>query len=268
LTEDWIRTHTSGVNDVEPRLWFSDGSESEHSSLSGSENDWQEEQDKNRTPKADSVLDEAARRITRRNRGTSSTETLKPSPRTRRIVNMATAETTAVREALVGEKPQDGPTEKDVHRPGTPAQEGNGEVKLPATPTRTMEKPLPKEPAATPRIRKKIPWNGKNIMILLPRDEERGQPGKAPRPLRHDEIEKMFASWRELGYRTDGFDLLVEGYQPPGTDDSQSRGDWPQVEDVIRERSQKQYHVQLPDLNGRFLLLTAGDYSRTQFANG
>lgn len=104
----------------------------------------------------------------------------------------------------------------------------------------------------TPRIKKKVPWKGKNIMVLLPRDDERGQPGKAPRPMRQNEINRMFRDWEDLGYRVDGFDLLVEGYQPPGTDDSQSREDWPTGQDLAEERSNHKYKVALPDLNGKF----------------
>lgn len=102
----------------------------------------------------------------------------------------------------------------------------------------------------TPRIKKKVPWKGKNIMILVPRDDERGMPGKSPMPLRPDETKRMFDSWKELGYSVDGFDLLVEGYQPPGTADAQSRDCWPAAEDMVAERSTGKYKVTLPDLNG------------------
>lgn len=258
LTEDWIRTHTTGdLNNTEPRHWFSDGSGSEHSSLSGSESGWLDERDP-RTPKATQAIRRAARRIISHPRGGSSIDTLKPSPRTREIVKMATLEAQpVVRDAPDNQQPEVSPTENDAPRPSTPTKEvpsTNGAPKLPATPTRKVDKPLPKEPAATPRIKKKVPWKGKNIMVLLPRDEERGLPGKAPKPLRQDEIQKMFASWEELGYGVDGFDLLVEGYQPPGTDDSQSREAWPAGDDLVQERSQRNYKVTLPDLNGKSTL--------------
>ena len=61
----------------------------------------------------------------------------------------------------------------------------------------------------TPRLKKKVPWRGKNIQILLPRDDERGRQGQAPMPLRQDQIEGIFADYKELGYNVDGFDLLV-----------------------------------------------------------
>lgn len=160
-----------------------------------------------------------------------------------------------MREITGNEQPEAATRQTDNERPSTPTKPANGEAKLPATPTRKVDKPLPKEPAMTPRRKKKVPWNGKNIMVLLPRDEGRGQPGKAPKPLRQDEITKMFQSWEELGYGTDGFDLLVEGYQPPGTDDSQSREDWPTGQQLAEERSHKNYQVTLPDLNGMLTCL-------------
>lgn len=132
------------------------------------------------------------------------------------------------------------------------AQSKDVGVEPPVTPIKGADKPLPKEPTMTPRIKKKVPWKGKNIMILVPRDDQRGLPGMSPLPLRADEIERMFASWEELGYSVDGFDLLVEGYQPPGTDDAQSRMDWPTAEDMAHERSHQSYKVVLPDLNGTF----------------
>ena len=258
LTEDWIRTHTTGdLNNTEPRHWFSDGSGSEHSSLSGSEFGWLDERNP-RTPRATKAIKHAARRIIRHTRGESSTETLRPSPRARRIVKMATSEVEpVVRDTADNKEPEVPPTENDALRPSSPTKEAlgtNGPAKLPLTPSMKVDKPLPKEPAATPRIKKKVPWKGKNIMVLLPRDEDRGLPGKAPKPLRQDEIQKMFASWEELGYGVDGFDLLVEGYQPPGTDDSQSREAWPTGEDLIQERSQQNYKVTLPDLNGKITI--------------
>ncbi|KAG8405678.1 hypothetical protein J3459_021544 [Metarhizium acridum] len=71
-------------------------------------------------------------------------------------------------------------------------QNMNGELETPITPIKSNEKPLPKEPMMTPRIKKKVPWKGKNIMVLVPRDDQRGQAGGAPMPLRPEEVEKMF----------------------------------------------------------------------------
>ncbi|CEJ93591.1 hypothetical protein VHEMI09169 [[Torrubiella] hemipterigena] len=138
-----------------------------------------------------------------------------------------------------------------VPRPSTPtennARKSPADVALPVTPK--IHKPLPRDPPITPRVTKKVPWKGKKINILIPRDEDRGKPGKTPRPLRSDEVDRMFKDWKEFGYSVDGFDLLVDGFHPPGTDDSQSRADWPSPEDMARERGARKFKVLLPDLN-------------------
>ncbi|KAK5991019.1 hypothetical protein PT974_09295 [Cladobotryum mycophilum] len=126
----------------------------------------------------------------------------------------------------------------------------NGKVKLPATPMKKItDKPLPKDPPITPRIKKKVPWKGKNIMILIPRDEDRGRPGQAQIPLGQEAVDKMFASWRDMGYNTDGFDLLVEDYPSVESGESHSRVPWPSAEDLGQERATGKYTVVLPDLN-------------------
>ncbi|KND89826.1 hypothetical protein TOPH_05465 [Tolypocladium ophioglossoides CBS 100239] len=166
---------------------------------------------------------------------------------------MAATETTATAPGIVSDSSQ-----ADEKQDAAPAIEipeekvmesANGQARPPVTPTKGTQKPLPKEPAMTPRIKKKVPWKGKNIMILVPLDDQRGLFGKSPMPLRQEETDGMFASWRELGYSVDGFDLLVEGYQPPGTEDSQSRQGWPSIEDMAQERSERRFKVTLPDLN-------------------
>lgn len=259
LTEDWIRTHTAGDLNTEPRHWFSDGSGSEHSSLSGSESGGVQERDP-RTPKAvppTKATKVPSRRQSRHPRGRSSLETLKPGT----SFSLKPGETVAMDHDLLSMAEPRADTESPaaVEEPSAPpAAEApkevspiNEEAKTPTTPTKDAQKPLPKAPLMTPRLKKKVPWKGKNIMVLLPRDDQRGLPGQAPKPLRQDEIQRMFSSWEELGYGVDGFDLLVEGYQPPGTDDSQSRDTWPSFDDLARERQDRKFKVTLPDLNGK-----------------
>jgi hypothetical protein len=116
-------------------------------------------------------------------------------------------------------------------------------------PIKVSDKPLPREPLLTPRIKKKVPWKGKNIMIMIPRDDERGLAGRPPLPLRQHEIERMFDSWTELGYNVEGFDLPAEEYV---VGESQSRELWPSLEDLEQERYDREFTVVLPDLNGEF----------------
>ncbi|KAI0487231.1 hypothetical protein F4859DRAFT_247607 [Xylaria cf. heliscus] len=121
---------------------------------------------------------------------------------------------------------------------------GTGSV-LPATPA----KPTKPVTSQTPRLKKKVPWKGKNILVLLPRDEERGQPGKAPIPLDAASTESMLRSWEQLGYNIRGFDLDPRHLGGVSANDSRSRDEWPLAEDVVKDRSLRQYHVTLPDLN-------------------
>ncbi|POR33281.1 Uncharacterized protein TPAR_06523 [Tolypocladium paradoxum] len=257
LTEDWIRTHTTGIVNAEPKHWFSEGSDTEHSSLSGSEVGWLDDSDI-RTPKA-ACEDKpsSSRRQSRRPRARSSTETLKPgasiSLKPGETLSMAATETPATAPGFVSDSSQADEKQNAAPAIDMPDEKAmasaNGQAKPPATPTKGAHKPLPKEPAMTPRIKKKVPWKGKNIMILVPLDDQRGLPGKSAIPLCQEETDRMFASWKELGYSVDGFDLLVEGYQPPGTEDSQSRQGWPSSEDMAQERTERRFKVTLPDLN-------------------
>ncbi|RDA83748.1 hypothetical protein CP532_4995 [Ophiocordyceps camponoti-leonardi (nom. inval.)] len=251
LTEDWIRTHTTGIVNAEPKHWFSEGSETERSSLSGSEPGWIDDAD-SRTPRADGPSTSSQ---ARRPRGRSSVETLKPTPLSGRnaasTMGMAASEPPGNPDLA-----SDSSSTADQSFVAPSATDQADEIirdavqtRLPVTPIKGAPKSSTKGALQTPRIKKRVPWKGKNILVLVPRDDQRGLPGKSPMPLRSDEIERMFSSWQELGYSVDGFDLLVEGYQPPGTDDSQSRQDWPTAEDVIRERAERPYKVTLPDLN-------------------
>ncbi|PHH77782.1 hypothetical protein CDD80_206 [Ophiocordyceps camponoti-rufipedis] len=249
LTEDWIRTHTAGLVNAEPKHWFSEGSGTESSSLSDSEPAWLDDDAGPLTPRpARSILP-------LRPRGRSSVETLKPTTFTAR----GAADTMGMAASEPPGNPDlaSDPSPASDHPPFVPpavtdeaedVAKSAAQIRLPATPNTGNEKH--KHPLLTPRIKKKVPWRGKNIMVLVPRDDERGLPGMSPVPLRPDEIDRMFDSWQELGYSIDGFDLLVEEYQPPGTDDSQSRKEWPSAEDVARERYERRFQVTLPDLNG------------------
>ena len=93
-------------------------------------------------------------------------------------------------------------------------------------------------------------------MVLLPRDAERGQRGKAPIPLKQHEVANMFREWEELGYDIRGFDLNVpqEYSALPVEHHSRSRDEWPDVEDIKRERIDHKFKVTLPDLEGEKLM--------------
>ncbi|TQN70695.1 hypothetical protein CSHISOI_04751 [Colletotrichum shisoi] len=251
LTEDWIRQHTAGENS-ESRHWFSDGSE--HSSLSGSgsgdEPAWHEK-DSLQTPKARPRLARASLTEPRHPRTRSSVETLKPEDaKPRDDIPEANMESPELPEADLARDLPDLPAIPTTPRRSASATHGET-IKAPITPMRSVSARVPaKEPSMTPRLKKKVPWKGKNIMVLLPKDDGRGRPGQAPKPLNRTEIEGMFKSWQELGYDISGFDLdVAEGtYQAP-TGYSQSRDAWPDFDEVARERAEHTYKVTLPDLN-------------------
>ncbi|CAK7233247.1 hypothetical protein SCUCBS95973_008530 [Sporothrix curviconia] len=110
-------------------------------------------------------------------------------------------------------------------------------------------------PRKTPRrVKKKLPWKGKSILVLLPLDEQRGKAGKAPKPLTQSEVTNMLHSWEELGYDIQGFDLdrsiSPNDYDYDGLSSrSMSRPSWPDEGDIVRERAQHNYPIRLPDLN-------------------
>lgn len=262
LTEDWIRQHTAADESVEPRHWFSDGSDSEHSSLSGSqpgdEIAWLD-----RTPKAN--VDRAASRQSSRQhpRARSSTETLKQSTVDRLTsLNGANMATTATEGFIADTTDTMAFTGAPDYRPTTPngvdgSKFGPGGAeqtyaKNPTTPSRAAAR---KEAGPTPRIKKRVPWRGKNIMVLLPREDEAGRFGTRHTPLKQYEVSNMFREWEELGYNIRGFDLdeptaysalPVEHY-------SRSRDEWPDAGDVSREWAERKFKVTLPDIDGQFL---------------
>ncbi|KAH9888619.1 hypothetical protein F4778DRAFT_796924 [Xylariomycetidae sp. FL2044] len=265
ITEDWIRQHTTDDHSSEHHHWLSDGTdESEPSSLNGSVSEyvgWFEEADP-RTPRATLHPAQGPGKSSHRYpRNRSSNETLKQA-----VLNRRVASSLANMDSLdVGRGGQDAASIHTIDSvsEATPTVELPGkldkatlngstsgpltEAAMPTTPV----KPIKLAAAQTPRnVKKKVPWRGKNIMVLLPRDEQRGHPGKAPMPLDAANVTAMLRSWEELGYNVRGFDL--EGFH--GSADalgnySQSRGEWPSTEDMAREHSQRRFQVTLPDLN-------------------
>ncbi|PHH65209.1 hypothetical protein CDD81_3068 [Ophiocordyceps australis] len=255
LTEDWIRTHTAGLVNAEPKHWFSEGSDTENSSLSGSEVGWLDDRDP-RTPKASRSNGPRPAKRHRHPRGRSSLETLRPQvlgeDATPNLLTMESLEHMSESVSAYGQEPEDqsstltrNPTEKDGIM-----QDAESSAEQSVMPVPEVQQPSSEAPMATKRVtKKKVPWKGKNIMILLPRDDRRGLAGTSSMPLSSQETEKMYESWRELGYNTSGFDLRAENSELTGQDDSKSRQSWPSSEDMALERAQGRFKVTLPDLN-------------------
>lgn len=264
ITEEWIRQHTTNDPSSEHRHWLSDGAEdSEHSSLSGSiasnEAGWFEEANP-RTPRPTLPPTPVPGLTPGYPRSHLSSETLRESFFNRSTVdpisNMPsldversmTQDAASIHTIESGSDVTPGPaTPTILEQPGLngSAYAGGMESTLLATPTKPTKPIL----SQTPRLKKKVPWKGKNILVLIPRDEERGQPGNAPLPLDAAGTESMLRSWEQLGYNVRGFDLDARHSERAQEANSRSRDEWPLMDDMVKERSLRQYHVTLPDLN-------------------
>ncbi|RFU32425.1 hypothetical protein B7463_g3917, partial [Scytalidium lignicola] len=271
LTEDWIRQHTGGESTAEKYNWLSDDpGDSEHSSLSGSisedTSDWLDQETDPRTPTLKSFLSrrEVPRSAYKPNhhRRRTSTETVKPedfedSTQDEMHIMSATEDSGSSAAAAgteadltmvpsIDEKPlPPPPTENSEDGPGlhTVSLSVPGyEVQPSSVPIPTAS-PIP----GPPRTKKKVPWKGKNIVVLLPWDEERGQPGNAPAPMTSKAVAAMLREWEQLGYNTVGFDLGETRVAGGHVEQGQSRSLWPISEDMLSERQKRQFRVSIPD---------------------
>lgn len=233
LTEDWIRQHTGGEA-AERNNWLSDGpGDSGHSSLSGSisggDNDnWLND------PKTPTIK-----------RFLSS----RPSHHTR-----LDSRATVTQEDF----------SLDIPEPARMEEPKNEEKPLPSPPKEvTWDSAALSAPVANPvpttspspgppRLKKKVPWKGKSVMVLLPWDDERGQKGKAPTPMSGKDVEAMLRDWEQLGYDTTGFNLGQSYLEDREGGEGQSRSPWPQSQDMVVERQEKAYNVSIPDKRGMF----------------
>ena len=253
LTEDWIRQHTGGES-AENNAWLSDDpGDSEHSSMSGSISgegkNWLGQEDP-RTPTLKRFLEtrDKLRDVFTIAPRRNSTATLKQADFSEpSLPNMSAADEDAVIGSVMG------------NENSTPAEDGGPtpppkelpEWRAASLPAATLGSPSASPVPGPPRLKKKVPWKGKNILVLLPWDDERGQKGKAPTPLTEKDIGVMMEEWEKKGHSTAGFDLgheLISGAEDgPG----QSRSIWPETTDIIQERAQRNFKVSIPDRRGK-----------------
>ncbi|KAH7372104.1 hypothetical protein BKA64DRAFT_586888 [Cadophora sp. MPI-SDFR-AT-0126] len=136
------------------------------------------------------------------------------------------------------------PLPEDEIPPPPPPKEWRAAA-LPAPVEAPVKVPTPAP--GPPRLKKKLPWRGKNIMVLLPWDDERGQKGKAPTPLTEKDMVAMLKEWEQLGYDTSGFNLGPDISEGGEGSQGQSRSPWPLVKDVIQDRTQRNFRVSIPN---------------------
>ncbi|KUJ08260.1 uncharacterized protein LY89DRAFT_600285 [Mollisia scopiformis] len=121
---------------------------------------------------------------------------------------------------------------------------------LPPKEWRAAALPAPMEPnpmPTPPRQKKKVPWKGKSILVLLPWDDHRGQKGMAPMPMTTKDVAAMLKEWEQLGYDTTGFNLGPESVGVDEGSQGQSRSPWPLGQDVVNERAERNFKISIPD---------------------
>ncbi|KAH6718359.1 hypothetical protein BKA61DRAFT_717170 [Leptodontidium sp. MPI-SDFR-AT-0119] len=255
LTEDWIRQHTGGES-AERNHWLSDDpGDSEHSSLSGSisgENrDWLGTDTDPRTPTLKTFLESRQKAHSRpvRPRGHRrqlTTDTLTQEDFAEDFLDHAIPKMSLTNENDVGvEMEMNTPSPEDEMPPPPPPKEWRAAA-LPAPVEAPAKVPTPAP--GPPRLKKKVPWRGKNILVLLPWDDERGRKGKAPTPLTEKDMAAMLKEWEQLGYDTSGFNLGPD-ISSDGDEGSQgqSRSPWPLIKDLVQDRTQRNYRVSIPN---------------------
>jgi hypothetical protein len=266
LTEDWIRQHIAGDLETERLNWLSDSNgESEHSSLSSSNSangDELEDEFDPTTPTLKTFIQrrDRARGLFEpvRHRRQPSTDTITQEAFHNPVVTMAVtsespmeemAELKSVKSAGTVASDEQRPSAAGKPLPAPPAQDTESFTwKAAALPAAIVPEPLKATtPPINPRLKKKVPWKaGKNILVLLPMDEGRGQRGKAPKPMKQQEVEAMHRDWEQLGYNVKGFNLgFVDESSAEG--EGQSRAVWPDNTDTLHERSLRNFRVSIPD---------------------
>ncbi|OBT57239.1 hypothetical protein VE04_04668 [Pseudogymnoascus sp. 24MN13] len=257
LTEDWIRQHTAAEDtEIERLAWLSDSNKSDekgYSSLSSSEAEDQLEEYEfgQKTPTLKSFLERRySKHDSRRHLRGPSAETIRPRdvPRYKASTSMtssASYETAA--QSVAGIVAQDDPL------PTPPADTASSwrAAALPMASDVALDdlapKPIPSPNPETPRLKTKVPWGKKNISILLPLDEDRGQEGKGPKPLTEKDVISMLRDWEQLGYNVTVSYLDADGEPHEAVSQGQSRGMWPDATEIRLERDARDYRISIPD---------------------
>jgi hypothetical protein len=254
LTEDWIRAHTGG-EDRERNHWLSDGEgESENSSLSGSiSGNWLSQDNDPKTPTLKRFLESREQKRAKKpgHQKHNSTATLKQAD----FLEPPPFRMSEVKENATSGMEPPIPSPEEERPPPLPPKEA--QWRAAALPAPTLEAPAPAaSPAPAPlHLKKKLPWKGKSIMVLLPQDDERGQRGKAPAPMTEKDVAAMLKEWEQLGYDTTGFNLGQGSDHEGEGGEGQSRSPWPLAQDIVHERQDKSFKVSIPDRRGKILPL-------------
>lgn len=143
---------------------------------------------------------------------------------------------------------EEGSAENPTEKPAETQEWRAASLPAPIGGLQELAAPLIAEsPSPVLRLKRKVPWRGKNIAILLPLDDERGQKGKAPTPMTPTDVERMLRDWEQLGYNVAGFNLGNVDVTDTAGVQGQSRSVWPNVEAILEERQMGKYRVSIPD---------------------
>ncbi|KAI9845309.1 MAG: hypothetical protein M1837_004931 [Sclerophora amabilis] len=131
--------------------------------------------------------------------------------------------------------------------PPPPSQEpepSQQESNLSTVPSRPTHRRAPTMSSS----RKRVLWRGKNCVISLPVDDQRGKPGAAPVVLTPPQVKERLKSWEDLGLDTRGFGYwnqraVVNGSEGQG----QSRSVYPDPDEVKSEGQARKPVVSIPD---------------------
>lgn len=97
------------------------------------------------------------------------------------------------------------------------------------------------------RVKKKIAWKGKNILVLLPPPCDAEGNSTSKLPMSEKDVQEMLRKWELIGHNTRGFDLVLGLAIGEESAPGQSRSSWPSEEDMCAERLTKCIRVQIPD---------------------
>ena len=112
-----------------------------------------------------------------------------------------------------------------------PSEEASNAA-LPSSPAQPVV-----QPAATPRVRKKVMVKGKGVVISIGRDVPRGTPGFPPRPMSPGAVESKLQQLERQGYNTRGFEPWSAAGIANERSLTQNRAVWPDDEYVRTVRS-------------------------------
>ncbi|CCU76633.1 myosin class II heavy chain (MHC) [Blumeria hordei DH14] len=244
LTEDWIRKHTGGES-AERNHWLSDADSSGDSSGSGSISDpfnWalSEEHDI-QTPTVETYMEAKFAEALRNGHRRQLTAT------TLRQEDFDMASESSINMAMsLEEVDMASNNEKDNEPPSPISRERCSD-----TPASVLGSPssarLELATTLPQRIKKKIAWKGKNILVLFPPPFDAEGNATSKLPMREKDVKEMLRKWELIGHNTRGFDLVpglaIDEEAAPG----QSRLSWPSEEDICAERLTKCIRVQIPD---------------------